>query len=257
MNIHESAEKSGRILVAFDSLPAGEAFLQVAIRLAAELQAELHGLFIEDANLLRGSALPHAHELGIWLEGRRPISVEAMERSLRTAATMARRALSQAAIAANLPWSFATVRGALREAMNADLEQADIVLTSAGRLAAVPIPTMGSGPMIVFFDGSPASIRALQAATHLQRRAGDYLLVAVMPPASPELLRRQWLELDLAATQQLHILSSPLASVADCLPLAQKLKPALFFLSINSPFSQEPTFSQLRRSVGCPIALVR
>ena len=221
------------------------------------MQAELRGLFIEDADLLRGSALPQAHELGIWLEGRRPISVEAMERSLRTAATMAERALSQAAMAANLTCSFATVRGAVREAMVAALEQADIVLTSAGRLAAVPLPPRQRGPLVVVFDDSPASIRALQAATHLQRRTGDYVLVATMPPARPELLRRQWPERDSVAAQPLRILASPLESVADCLSLAQKLKPTLFFLGIDTPFAQEPNFSQLWRSVGCPIALVR
>ena len=47
-----------RILVALDASASGRAALAGAAALAAELQAELLGLFVEDANLLRLASLP-------------------------------------------------------------------------------------------------------------------------------------------------------------------------------------------------------
>ena len=52
----------GRILVALDASPRSLAALSTAGALAAELDAELSGLFVEDINLQRLLALPFARE---------------------------------------------------------------------------------------------------------------------------------------------------------------------------------------------------
>ena len=44
---------ANRVLVALDPSPFGLAALEAAIQWAAELQAELQGLFVEDVNLVR------------------------------------------------------------------------------------------------------------------------------------------------------------------------------------------------------------
>ena len=64
-------------------------------RLMAEVQAELVGLFIEDAELLRFAALPFAEEVG--LAGRpRAVDAAVMERALRAQAAALRDALAAA-----------------------------------------------------------------------------------------------------------------------------------------------------------------
>ncbi|MGD9028912.1 MAG: universal stress protein, partial [Anaerolineae bacterium] len=52
-----------RILIALDASSHSIAALRAAARLASSLEAELHGLFVEDINLLRAAGLPMAREL--------------------------------------------------------------------------------------------------------------------------------------------------------------------------------------------------
>ena len=47
-----------RILVAVDASPHSLAALDAALRLAADLEAEIIGLFVEDINLLRLAGMP-------------------------------------------------------------------------------------------------------------------------------------------------------------------------------------------------------
>jgi nucleotide-binding universal stress UspA family protein len=100
-----------RILVALDASPHSHAALQEAASLAAPLQAELAGVFVLDAELLRFSALPKAWETGLTSAQRRPMNPEIMERTLMLQAGRARKALEAAARHHNLQASFEIIRG--------------------------------------------------------------------------------------------------------------------------------------------------
>jgi hypothetical protein len=95
-----------RIIACF--APGRSAAPQAIARLAKEMQAELLGLFIEDAELLRFAALPFAAEVGFPSAARRTIDLAAVERALRHQAALLRQAL-----AANLgehAWSLRVAR---------------------------------------------------------------------------------------------------------------------------------------------------
>ena len=71
-----------RILVALDASPHSHAALEEAAALAKPLQAELAGVFVLDAELLRLSALPVARETRLvrrawmikpWQKPRKPV----------------------------------------------------------------------------------------------------------------------------------------------------------------------------------------
>ena len=57
------APQANRILVALDASPQSEAALRAAAELAALLEAELEGLFVEDINLLHLCGLPFGREI--------------------------------------------------------------------------------------------------------------------------------------------------------------------------------------------------
>ena len=69
-----------RILVALDASPHSLAALEAAAELAASLRAELIGLFVEDANLLRVAGFPFAREFGAYTAQAREIDAEHVAR---------------------------------------------------------------------------------------------------------------------------------------------------------------------------------
>ncbi|MGI9243387.1 MAG: universal stress protein, partial [Verrucomicrobiales bacterium] len=54
-----------RILIGLDSSPTSLRGLAAAAEMAARLDAELVGLFVEDDNLLRLARLPQSYEIGM------------------------------------------------------------------------------------------------------------------------------------------------------------------------------------------------
>jgi nucleotide-binding universal stress UspA family protein len=196
-----------RILVALDASSSSLAALETAARLAADLRAELVGLFVEDVNLLRLAGLPFAQEVRYISASQQVMDRQGVEQQMRAQAARARRALLAAAGTAGVRATFRVVRGEVAlEVLTAAVE-ADLLLLgrvsrpltrrsrlgSTARLAAVRAPRsvllMQTGafrdrPIIVTFDGSDLSWQALETALHLARPSGR-LRVALLVE-SPE-----------------------------------------------------------------------
>lgn len=100
-----------KILVALDASAGSRAALETAASLAAGLQAELQGLFVLDAELLRFSGLPVARETGLTSIRRRTVDPAAMERTLRAQAERARAQLEATARRHRLRSSFSIGQG--------------------------------------------------------------------------------------------------------------------------------------------------
>jgi hypothetical protein len=117
---HEPQEiRIARIIACF---APGRAVAPRAIaRLAKDTQAELLGLFIEDAELLRFAALPFAAEVGYPSAARRTLDLAAVERALRNQAASVRQAL--AASLGTHEWSFRVARASASQAVAAALAE--------------------------------------------------------------------------------------------------------------------------------------
>ena len=85
-----------RILVAVDASPHSLAALDAALRLAADLEAEVIGLFVEDINLLRLAGMPFASEVRTSSAATYELSSGGMEAGMRAQAARARRLVQQA-----------------------------------------------------------------------------------------------------------------------------------------------------------------
>lgn len=177
-----------RILVALDTSTDSLAALDAAAKLAARLQAELVGLFVEDINLLRLAGLPFTREWRFPTLG--DVTHEQMETALRLQASQARRALSQAAESRSVRWSFKVVRGQVTPELLAAALEADLIilgkasrpfsrhtrLGSTARALAAQAPHSvwltqhlagENRPVLVTFDGSAAGKQAVQVASYL------------------------------------------------------------------------------------------
>ena len=117
-----------RFVVLLDASAPGKAALEAAAARAAELEAELLAVFVEDVDLLHLAALPFAREIGFPSATRHDLDARAMERKLNRTADEARRSIAEIAARVPLQWSFQVARGTLSAQMLAAAAEADLVI---------------------------------------------------------------------------------------------------------------------------------
>lgn len=192
-----------RILVGLDASRHSLAALEAAADLAARLEAELVGLFVEDINLLRLAELPFAREVGGFSATRRRLNSRQLERQLQVQAKRARRALEAHATRVHVHWSFQVTRGGVAlELLSAAAEADLVILGRAGHFASgtgqlgstargvvsgatcsALVMTQGSQlrlPVLVVFDGSQLAWKTLTVAAGLVREEDRHLAVFVL-----------------------------------------------------------------------------
>lgn len=189
-----------RLLVALDASPESVSALEAAARLAQRWQAELLGLFVEDADLRKLAALHLQGHVGAWGNPSTPLGEEAVEAHLRATAAEARRALLEVAGRLHLPASFRVGQGGVSAAIAEAAAEADLLVLGrpsahaprlrvgrtaprAARLARVPVLLLPHGsrlrwPVLALFSPhTPACL--LDHAASLARASGAELRVLV------------------------------------------------------------------------------
>jgi nucleotide-binding universal stress UspA family protein len=162
-----------RIVVGLDAGPRGRATLEAAAQVAARMQAELVGLFVEDIDLLHLAGMPFAREVGYPSAVLRPLDVAAMERALSATAQEVQRTLAAIAGRAPLSWSFRIARGAVLPELRAAAAGGDIVVTGALRV------TLGS-PLAVLCTAATPPEQLAPAATALASTLGGTVEILLL-----------------------------------------------------------------------------
>lgn len=271
-----------RILVALDASPHSLAALEAAAELAASLNAELLGLFVEDVNLLRLTELPFSQEIGLFSTRRRRLRAAQLERQFRAQADRMRRRLARIAGRQQIPWSFRVVRGViaselLQAALEADLlilgrrggsltvrrrlgSTARTILTRAPRLTLILQHGTQLGlPVVVVYDGSVAAQKALAVAAYLIREQNGYLRVLTLAEESDEAhhLSQQvdtWLQAQDLTAHYRWLDSARLSRLAHLVQLEQG---GVLVLPAKIPNLQGETLLDLLDEIECPILLVQ
>jgi hypothetical protein len=121
-----------RIVVPLDAAAESRAAIDTGAQLAARAKAPLHGIFVEDEDLLHLASLPFArqHTLGANAE---QLTTESVALHLKAAAEQARRDIAAAASRHGVEFSFAVVRGASGSALSAAAETDLVVAGGLGR----------------------------------------------------------------------------------------------------------------------------
>jgi hypothetical protein len=209
-----------RIVVSLDAVSEISAAIEAAARLAVRWNAALHGVFVEDEDLLRLAGLPFARQVSLGA-GAEALTAAQAARQLRAFAETARRELAAAARRHDLRWSFEIAHGAAA---------ADTVTTAAGDFvvactASRPIGAhfrvdtqrwravaAGSGSLLlthparaggtvvtVLYDREPASGRVLEAAAQFAEAADASLVVVCATKLADDKLFEAWVGERLAA----------------------------------------------------------
>ncbi len=202
MSQETTVERVERILVAIDASPHSVAALQVAAELAALLQAEVHGIYVEDINLLHLCGLPFSAEVGSFTASVRRLDNRSIERHFRSVAHQIRHTMEQTAGRAHVRWSFEVTRGGVASELLAAAEAASMVtlgragrrrvksLGSTARLVVSrtsrPVLVLGEDghlrfPLIVLYTGTPAADRALQLAQQMAAYNAQSIYLLLKP----------------------------------------------------------------------------
>ena len=180
-----------RIVVGLDAGPRGRATLEAAAQLAARMQAELVGLFVEDIDLLPLAGLPFAREIGYPSAALRQLDVAAMERALRAMAQEVQGTLAAIAGRAPLSWSFRVARGAMLTELRAAAAAGDIVVTCALRVtlhAPLAVLCTAATPPEQVVPAAAALADALGGAVEIVLLDGEGEAAAVWRRGARELL---------------------------------------------------------------------
>ncbi|MEQ8786806.1 MAG: hypothetical protein RIC55_10930 [Pirellulaceae bacterium] len=181
------------VLLVVDSDAPPPSVLEAAATFAAEWQAQLAGLFVEDIDLLRAAALPCSSELDFTTAAIRPLESFALARTLSQRAESMRAALAQMCTTSRIDWTFRISQGEfVRETLAAAGEAELFIVCRASRSA----PSTGGKPplrppgrrtapaVLAVLDGGIGSSRVLRVAARLSRLFGAPLVVAFA--ASPD-----------------------------------------------------------------------
>jgi len=202
----------GRILVALDDSPHSRAALDMAVRLAADLDAELEGLFVKDENLLRAAQLPFAEEVRTHSVSPKNLTDRRVERQLRYQAERAEAALQEATEQAEVAYNFRVVEGHVTRELLQSAEEADLLAlgktsthssrrrlgsTSKTLLSESPTPVLvlrravqRRRPILTYYDGSEAAQSALRVAAGLASRGATHPLTVYLPMTDEEEMDR-------------------------------------------------------------------
>jgi hypothetical protein len=229
--------------------------LRDAGALARATRAELSGLFVEEADLLRTAALPFTREVGGTSGAVRSIELPATRLLLERRTAEVRRLLERTATELDVPWSFGVTRGSVVEvAISAASGPGVAVLVPpmpsalerAIGGAATARPTPGQPLVAAVLDGSAAGERALDAALALAGGRGNDVAVVLPAGADHEAILR-------AAARRLGLATSfpPIIDLGTRPPRLRAL-----VVSAGEPGRALTELRRLQAVAGCPVVLV-
>ncbi|TCD47953.1 universal stress protein [Chlorobium sp. N1] len=211
-----------RIAVAIDGSPHSLASIEAARDLALSMEAELRGIFVEDDNLFRLAALPCSSEIRPYSSEARPMEPSELEQAVRRQAREAEEALIRAIGQRVIRHSFTTCRGMVPEAVVAASTESDLLVlgrsgrspTCRRRLGSTaekalregkrPLLLMRhgfrtAGPLLLLYDGSEGSRRALEAALALSAEGGLLNVLVLAGDPGESLHMEEALQAELSA----------------------------------------------------------
>lgn len=255
-----AADVRRRVLLALaSSAPAAEP-LDVALRLAIAMQAELAGVFVEDPELLRVAALPFTHEVGVTSAVVRPLESAEVEGALRRRAEQARQSLASGAARASVHWSFSVTRGSVSEQIRSAAGRADVIVAAERTRASVRSggapPRRADRPVTVLVEATAAGQRALAIALSLAQ--GHAQLLSVLVPAAADLRDlREWLAASRPVAPELpRIVQLQSSEPGGLAREVRRLDSRVLVLSAGGSPELDVQIRLLLEDSACPLVLV-
>ncbi len=243
------ALKIRRILLALDASPGSLSALEAAVDMAARIEAELSGVFVEDEDLMRLAESPFARQILYPSATQAATSRASVEREMKLQAQRARETLANAAQRAHIRWSFRTVRGKVTPELLAAAEEGDLLLLLATRRVRLRDISVA-----VYYDNSPAANRALLTATRLAGAGrGNLTVLLAVPDAERPALRHQadaQLQTTGVTVRYRRMAPRNQTSLLDAL---HGVRAGLLVMPSRAPFDDPAALEKLLRKIETPV----
>ncbi len=267
-----------RILVALDASAHSHAALEAAALMAARLNAELLGLFVQDLDLVQLAQFPFAREVGLTSAGRRILDPDSMDLALKAQAQKARAALEAMALRHGLRHSFRVARGHVVAELLAAAADVDLVALGTSGHMEVAGRRLGStvralvtdascsvliehhkrhtgAALLLLYEDSPSADRVLAQAQQLAAARGSDLVIVLTGDAGT----RERLRVKVDAAHPNDVVRVTIADVADgaaeLRALAAEHDCGLLIIAHDSPLlAREP---EMVGELGYPILLAK
>lgn len=271
-----------RIVVAIDSSGQSASALDAAAMLAANLHAELEGLFVEDINLARLAALPVGREIQFLTGEARDFTASALETQNREQEFSARRAIAAAAARARITHVFRVTRGLVDVEVISAASNADLLILGMGggtpggrrrlgstaRAAAERAPhsvliskpgVRSIGSPLICYDGSEGAMRALEAAIRLSGAGEKAITVLIVAQDIDHAgaLRQQVNEKFLSLPLRPKFLHSAQPAPDQMCRFAAESGADVLVISADSKLLAGAERLKMLEQIACPVLLVR
>lgn len=253
-----------RIAVILGTGGSGRSLLDLVLPLLLrDRDIEMHGVFLEEAEVQHAAELPFVKELCRVTFSVREFTSDQFERALTLRMRSAQRALSVLARRAGVVHSFRNIRGPAVRLLCETASAADITVFEPARRfgASMPPPLRGQRPhhRIVVAVGDPESARAALLAAG-QLAEGDTSRICVLTTASaaadPKTIYRLCEQELRGRPARFHMVPSE-GGVRALVDAAHAEGAALFVIAATDELLMPATLQLLRERLRCPICLVR
>jgi nucleotide-binding universal stress UspA family protein len=276
----EEAPTIRRILAAVDASPGSLGALRGAADLAARLDAELLGLYVEDVTLLQLANLPVAREVRTFSATVRELDIHRARRLIDAQSGRVHRAIRTVASERQVTWTYRVRRGPVANELIAGMSEADLIVlgrasrpgrrrlgsTASAVLEGTTRPVLlldrplPAGPTaLVLYDGSERGEHTLALATRIVEQLGGYLAIVCLADDSQTARLHQQAAFDRLADLSRRALCRWLIgpSLPALLEVIATEEADLLALPGRPSLLGEDTLRRLIEAVDIPILLVR
>jgi hypothetical protein len=253
-----------RIAVILGTGQSGRKLLDLVLPLLTrDREIEMHGVFLEEAEVQHAAELPFVQELCRVTFSVREFTSDQFERALTLRMRTAQRALAVLARRIGVSHSFRNIRGPAVRLLRETARVSDITVFEPARMmtppaARLPGARRSSPRIVVAMTDLESGRMALLAAFHLAE--GDASRISILAAADlardqPELER---LFRELLPAQPLRVrIVPPDGGVRGLVGAAQAEGAALFVCAATEELLEQSNLQFLREKLRCPICLVR
>lgn len=258
-----------RVAIALDTSGQSNQALQAAAELAASLQAELEGIFIEDINLIRLAELPFTREIRPASMTEEVLDLQRMEQELRSQARQQRQKLELIAREKGISCSFSTRRGHVKAELMQTAAEVDFLTFCSPdqRPDRLQTKTIGNAvswsqarPSItVIFSNPQHGNGMLMAAARLAERLAMDLGVLLVGKTDEETGELQRAASSILADEELtaNFIPLPACQVSDLIIATDSANSRLLLVNNSNPVVTDGELWHYMEQISCPVLIVR
>jgi len=267
------------ILISLDTICDNRIALDRLAELAALLQARLHGLYIEDEDLLAIADFPFTQEVHQHAPTESVLDRKRLEQQMRSVSSQAETLLAQAAKQWNVEWQFHRVRGKVTTELSKAAQQADIVSMLAGnrssyrgrflprekaeieqvmvRPCVIFPPQITIGEEVIAVIDREQNLTRLLEPAHLISRQGKRPVIVILQTKDSDALHKQVEQFFAAHHLTPQILQLPLRELSELIALLNRRSPHMVLIHADNPLLADSAPETWARQLKSPVMLIR